>query len=72
MTMAADDVQNDQNKQKKLSSAKEEEAEVDIDNLMDDIRKKVSQIYSICKEESILEAKMTIEILREVELKLNN
>ena len=72
MTMAADDVQNDQNKQKKLSSAKEEEAEVDIDFLMDDIRKKVSQIYSICKEESILEAKMTIEILREVELKLNN
>ena len=70
--MAADDVQNDQNKQKKLSSAKEEEAEVDIDFLMDDIRKKVSQIYSICKEESILEAKMTIEILREVELKLNN
>ena len=51
---------------------KDEEVEVDIDYIMEDIRKDVSKIYTICFAEvpaTVRDAKLTIDILQEIELK---
>lgn len=52
-----------QKKPTQKEGKKDEEVEVDIDFLMDDIRKEISRIYTECCDVTVLEAKPTIDIL---------
>ena len=45
---------------------------MDIDSLMEDIRVEIVKIYNVCCEPTVLDAKQTIDILQEIEVKLNN
>jgi hypothetical protein len=60
-----------QKKQAPKEGKRDEDAEVDIDALMEDIREAISEIYIICCDPTGMDAKPTINILQDIELKLN-
>lgn len=79
MTLAQQGEPKNQGGQSKKSTSKTDgdskdiEFEVDIDSLMEDIRKDITDIYKVCcDDQNVLEAaKPTIDILREIEHILN-
>lgn len=49
----------------------DDEAEVNIEALMDDIRRDIVNVYSVLGEGTALDAKNSIEVLHDVEVQLN-
>jgi len=59
-------------KKKKKGKEEDEDEEPDIDLLMNDVRTDIERIYKILDTSAALDAKPGIEILQDIELKLND
>jgi len=55
----------------KKKKPEDEEDEPDIDKLMEDIRKEITQCFSIIGDTSTLDAKSPVQILVDIEIALN-